>query len=224
MKWYIHVIKNYAVFKGRARCKEYWGFHFIYALLLLLIITLPIIIIRIISSGDEYLYRHMLSNIYPYVSGIIAINFIITFIPALAVSVRRLHDTGRSGFWIFIGLIPILYLIVFYFLMIKGDIGQNKYGKDPKDDEFSNDITIFELQKKQIDEYTDGFSLVVIKETSLFKKPSTDSGIFLSLKKGDQVNAVDSIIKQKVTWTRVETANEHEVGWVLSDFLKENDE
>jgi uncharacterized membrane protein YhaH (DUF805 family) len=53
-------------------------------------------------------------------------------IPGLAVTVRRLHDTDRTGWWILVSLIPIIGLILLYFLVQEGQQGPNRYGRDPK--------------------------------------------------------------------------------------------
>ena len=56
-------------------------------------------------------------------------------IPSLAVSVRRLHDTGRSGWWLLVVLVPLVgWLIVLYFMVQPGETAENRYGPDPKSD------------------------------------------------------------------------------------------
>lgn len=87
MSWYLKVLGQYAQFDGRARRKEYWFyalFNFIVSLLLTLIGRL------IHLNWLDYLYG------------------LLVFIPTLAVTVRRLHDTGRRGWWILLELIPII--------------------------------------------------------------------------------------------------------------------
>jgi len=55
-------------------------------------------------------------------------------IPTLAVSVRRLHDTGRSGWWILIVLIPFIgFIVMLVFMVLDGTPGQNQYGANPKE-------------------------------------------------------------------------------------------
>lgn len=53
-------------------------------------------------------------------------------IPSLAVGVRRLHDTGRSGWWLLISLIPFGVFVLLYFLASEGEAGPNQYGPNPK--------------------------------------------------------------------------------------------
>ncbi len=114
MEWYLKVLKNYVVFSGRARRKEYWMFILINA----------IIAIIIMGIGQQIgTYGFILSLIYS----------LAILLPSLAVSVRRLHDIGKSGWMILITLIPIIGGIWFLILTIKeGEKGANQYGEDPK--------------------------------------------------------------------------------------------
>jgi uncharacterized membrane protein YhaH (DUF805 family) len=120
MNYYKAVLKKYAEFKGRARRAEYWYF----ALFNIIFAIVAGIIDRIIDPGVK------ISGYY----GIIYILYALAVIvPSLAVVVRRLHDTGKSGWMILISLIPIVGAIWLLVLMIKkGDVGENKYGPDPK--------------------------------------------------------------------------------------------
>jgi uncharacterized membrane protein YhaH (DUF805 family) len=59
--------------------------------------------------------------------------FVAVLMPAVAVTIRRLHDTGRSGWWILFGLVPVLGLIVLFFLFQGSETGQNRYGPNPKE-------------------------------------------------------------------------------------------
>jgi uncharacterized membrane protein YhaH (DUF805 family) len=112
MEWYIKVLENYAVFEGRARRMEYWMF----VLINLFIVIGAGLLDTALGLGGTIGFLYGLA----------------IFIPSIAVSVRRLHDTGRTGWWILIGLIPLigtLVLLVFYCL--GGDPGDNEYGPDP---------------------------------------------------------------------------------------------
>lgn len=130
MEWYLKVIRdNYANFSGRARRKEYWMFvlfNFIIGSVILRIID-GIFGLTIGSTEGLpwYSQNGMLSSIYS----------LAVLIPGLAVTVRRLHDIGKSGWnilWVFT-CIGIFYLI--YLNIIEGDHGPNEYGEDPKADE-----------------------------------------------------------------------------------------
>lgn len=113
MNWYMSVIKDYAVFSGRARRKEYWMF-----LLFNIIIAIAIGFIDGATGGD----------------GVIGIIYsLAVLIPHIAVSVRRLHDTNRSGWWLLLVFIPLLGgIIILIFLVLEGDSEENRYGKNPK--------------------------------------------------------------------------------------------
>ncbi|EHR0248254.1 TPA: DUF805 domain-containing protein [Vibrio parahaemolyticus] len=113
MDWYLAVLKKYAVFSGRARRKEYWMF---------------------------FLFNLIFSFILGFVDGFLGTVFIGTIyglavlIPGIAVTVRRLHDIGRTGWWVLIGLIPLIGLIVLIiFAATDGNEGINEYGSNPKE-------------------------------------------------------------------------------------------
>ncbi len=106
-QWYLGVLKKYAVFTGRARRKEYWMF----TLFNILIAFLLGIFEALIGAGD------ILSNLYS----------LAVLIPGIAVAVRRLHDTDRSGWWL---LLPIVNIV---FLALEGQSGTNRFGSDPKE-------------------------------------------------------------------------------------------
>jgi uncharacterized membrane protein YhaH (DUF805 family) len=117
MEWYLKVLRQYVDFAGRARRKEYWMF------------TLVNVIISIVlASIDSVLEISVLTV------GILGLIYSLTvLLPNLAVSVRRLHDTGRSGWWLLIGLIPLIGTIVLIvFFATEGELQPNAYGPDPK--------------------------------------------------------------------------------------------
>ena len=119
MNWYLEVLKKYAVFNGRARRKEYWYF--------VLFNTLISIVLAIIDglTGSFSLEVGMglLGGIYA----------LAVLIPSIAVSVRRLHDTGHSGWWILIALVPLIGAIVLLVFMVQDSHpDENQYGPNPK--------------------------------------------------------------------------------------------
>jgi uncharacterized membrane protein YhaH (DUF805 family) len=119
MNWFLMVLKKYAVFSGRAQRAEYWYFFLFY---MIIYIGLSIV------EGVTGLYFAE-PNI-GLLSGIFALG---TFIPSLSVGVRRLHDTGRSGWWLLIGLIPIIGVIVLIVFAVQDSMpGENSYGPNPK--------------------------------------------------------------------------------------------
>jgi len=110
MSWYLAVLKKYAVFGGRARRKEYWMFVLVNALIA---VGLGVL------DGDQ----GVLAGLYS----------LAVLVPSLAVSVRRLHDTNRSGWWLLIALIPLAGAIVLLvFTLQDSDRIENRYGPSPK--------------------------------------------------------------------------------------------
>jgi uncharacterized membrane protein YhaH (DUF805 family) len=119
MNWYLAVLKKYAVFSGRAQRKEYWMF-FLFNIIIAILLGIIEVVIGISPDADE----SILANIYS----------LAILLPSLAVSVRRLHDIGRSGWWLLIGLIPLIGVIVlFVFAVQDGQPGPNQYGPNPKE-------------------------------------------------------------------------------------------
>ena len=112
MKWYLEVLNKYAVFKGRARRKEYWMF----VLINYVIGFLLGLIEGIIGTTPAQNGWSILGLIYS----------LAVFIPSIAVAVRRMHDNNLSG-WIM--LVPFFNVIL---LFTKGTDGDNDYGPDPK--------------------------------------------------------------------------------------------
>lgn len=118
MNWYLQVLKNYAVFDGRARRKEYWMF----LLFNIIFCIVAIILDNILGTAIEGFGYGLFYILYG----------LAVLIPGIAVSVRRLHDIGESGWMILITLIPIIGAIWFLFLMAaSANPGENKYGPDP---------------------------------------------------------------------------------------------
>jgi uncharacterized membrane protein YhaH (DUF805 family) len=119
MNWYIDGLKKYAVFTGRARRKEYWFFQ--------LFNTLFVIALIVVDSMTGTMSKSVRLGL---LSGLFALA---TFLPALGVLVRRLHDTGRSGWWFLIGLIPLVGpIILLVFMFQDSQPGANQYGPNPK--------------------------------------------------------------------------------------------
>ncbi len=113
MNWYIDVLKKYAVFSGRARRKEFWMFYLFY---LIIVVVLGIV--------------EWMIGIPAILTGIYTLALIV---PTIAVTVRRLHDTGRSGWWWFIWLLPVIGgIVLLVFLVLDSQPGDNEYGANPK--------------------------------------------------------------------------------------------
>ena len=115
---------NYATFKGRARRSEYWWIQ-----LFLVLTNLAVAAIDLaLMNGDV---DRFIANGGGGIVGLIWI--LVTIVPALAVLVRRLHDTGKSGWWALIGFVPFVGAIVLLiFTVLDSDVAENKYGMSPK--------------------------------------------------------------------------------------------
>ncbi|CDG87380.1 DUF805 domain-containing protein [Xenorhabdus bovienii] len=114
MNWYLNVLKNYANFSGRARRKEYWMFT--------LFNYIAIIVLCVLGSAISETLGVGLLGIYA----------IVIFIPSLAVMIRRLHDTNRSGWWFLLAFVPILSIALLVFFCLEGSKGDNDFGANPK--------------------------------------------------------------------------------------------
>lgn len=115
---------NYVNFKGRARRSEYW-FIFLFLSLANLAATLV----------DSAVFDNDIALLLETGGGgpVGILWSLAVLLPSLAVVVRRLHDTGRSAWWLLIALVPIAGLIVlFIFTVFDSDSGENKYGESPK--------------------------------------------------------------------------------------------
>ncbi|ADB33652.1 protein of unknown function DUF805 [Kribbella flavida DSM 17836] len=118
MQWYVDVLKKYAVFSGRARRKEYWMFTLVSVAVSVVLYALDRVI------GTDY------GNNSGLLSGIYSVAVLI---PALAVTWRRLHDTDRRGWWILIGLLPVIGTIaLIVILALDSTPGDNRFGPNPK--------------------------------------------------------------------------------------------
>ena len=110
MRWYVKAWKKYAVFSGRASRKEYWMF-LLFNVIVAFFVGMVSAILEPATSSDQ----SVLVNIYQ----------LAVLIPSLSVGCRRMHDTDRSGWWL---LVPIVSLI---FLIEEGTKGANKFGPNP---------------------------------------------------------------------------------------------
>lgn len=114
MSYYLAVLKKYAVFKGRAQRAEYWYFFLCNVIIAIVLSVLAAVVSEKLT---------ILSFIY----------VLAAFIPGIAVTVRRLHDTSHNGWWWFIGLVPLIGGIWLIVLMVMDSTpGENQYGPNPK--------------------------------------------------------------------------------------------
>lgn len=123
MKWYLQVLKKYAIFSGRAGRSEYWYF------------TLFTFIFSIVlTMCDVWLGTRFLSNIYS----------LALLVPSISVGVRRMHDVNKSGWYL---LIPIYNFIL---ACTEGTVGPNEYGSDPNRPELLDEIDLIGKNQEQI--------------------------------------------------------------------------
>jgi uncharacterized membrane protein YhaH (DUF805 family) len=113
MNWFIDVVtKKYATFTGRAHRTEYWMFVLVY-----FVIAIVLGVVDSIVTGG-------------LLGGLFALALLV---PSIAVAVRRLHDTSRSGWWLLIGFVPLVgFIVLLVFMCLDSTPGSNEYGPNPK--------------------------------------------------------------------------------------------
>ena len=121
MNWYLKVLKNYVGFEGRARRTEYWMF-----------VLFNMIASFVLNFIDTL--THFQTHIGGQAFGILGLIYsLAVLLPSLAVAVRRLHDIGKSGWFLLLLLIPLVGPIILIVWFTKeGDRGPNAFGPDPK--------------------------------------------------------------------------------------------
>ena len=120
MNYFIDCLtKKYACFSGRARRQEYWLF-FLFNLIASIIINVIGGVLAGATGVDAFAFLGAIYNLA-------------VLIPSFAVFCRRMHDTGRSGWWWLIGLIPFVgWIVLLVFCCLDSQPGENKYGPNPK--------------------------------------------------------------------------------------------
>ena len=117
---------KYVTFSGRARRSEYWW----WALFIIIGQAVFGVIDRMLFGAQLVQMGDMMVEAQTGPLG--GLFGLVTLLPGISVMVRRLHDTGHSGWWFWINLIPIVGWIIFLYWMIKaGDVGDNAFGSDP---------------------------------------------------------------------------------------------
>ncbi len=143
MNWYIKVLKQYADFNGRTRRKEYWMFalfNTIFAVVAMILDNVLGITIDGIGYGPLY-------GLYT----------LAILVPSLAVVVRRLHDIGKNGWMVLIGLIPLVGALWLLILLIKdSDPDENEYGENPKD------VEMIDANAIEVDVARDRLILIIV--------------------------------------------------------------
>ncbi len=111
--WYVYVLTNYAKFDGRAGRAEFW-----YFALASMLINVGLGVFERLVLGHQ-----LLSALYGFA----------LFVPNIAVTARRLHDTDRSGWWQLLALVPVIgWIVLIVFLALEGQPNENRFGVIPK--------------------------------------------------------------------------------------------
>jgi uncharacterized membrane protein YhaH (DUF805 family) len=134
MNWILLPYKRYFDFTGRSRRMEYWSFQLMWVIVLFLIVGISEAL-GFGSGVDDS------KDVHPVALSLLGLWVLGNFIPSLALGVRRWHDLGQTGWFVLlfgvlsaiplIGLIPALGNIIWFFM--PGNVGENKWGPDPKD-------------------------------------------------------------------------------------------
>lgn len=120
MNYYSICLSKFADFSGRARRREYWTFALVNCLIAMLLLILGL------AFGEDSPASNIMVTIF----------YLIMLVPNLSVSVRRLHDIGKSGWYMFLSLIPLIGgLILLVWALMDSEPGENQYGENPKEGE-----------------------------------------------------------------------------------------
>ena len=121
MRWYLEVLKKYAVFSGRASRTEYWTFTVCNC-----VVSLGVALIDGVV-GRQSAFGNAQAGV-----GLSLFYLLAIFIPSIAVTVRRFHDIDRTGWWMLFSVVPLANVITMVFLLQDGTSGTNRFGDDPR--------------------------------------------------------------------------------------------
>ena len=108
MEYFFHGFRKYAEFAGRTPRKEYWMFMLFYTVIYMVLLIID-------RTMGVFFFTAIFS--------------VISLVPSISITARRLHDTDRSGWWLLLSLIPIIgTLVLLYFLVLRGTEGSNRFG------------------------------------------------------------------------------------------------
>lgn len=117
MHWYLQALKKYATFNGRASRAEYWSFVLFNILFGIGLAVLDVLLGTVTDNGTG-----VLGTLYT----------LAVLLPGIAVAIRRLHDTDRSGWFSLLAFVPLASIVLLAFFLEDGTPGPNRYGSDPK--------------------------------------------------------------------------------------------
>ncbi len=133
IEYYKLALSKYAEFTGRSRRSEYWYFVLGNLLVYLALAAVGGLLGALVGGGEVAMYLMF---------GLIGLFGLAIFVPSLAVAIRRLHDTGRSGWWYLIVLVPYVGgIVLIVFMCLDSQPGGNKWGPNPKTGAMANDVT-----------------------------------------------------------------------------------
>jgi uncharacterized membrane protein YhaH (DUF805 family) len=121
MYWYLKVLRHYADFSGRARRKDFWYFSLVSFIVNLVVVGIDVVIVEPLGLTFEF-------DVGPWT----CLCQLAVLVPSLAVSVRRIQDLDRSGWWVALILVPFIgWLVLLAVFVTKGTTSPNLYGPDP---------------------------------------------------------------------------------------------
>ena len=123
------VLGKYATFSGRARRSEYWWWALAQGLVIGIPYVIALVIVGVASADPDTVEP---PPAFLALSGVVLLLALALFLPSLAVTVRRLHDTGRTGWWYLISLVPFGGIVLLVFSVLDSTPGDNAWGQNPK--------------------------------------------------------------------------------------------
>ncbi|WP_432498546.1 DUF805 domain-containing protein [Kineococcus auxinigenes] len=123
------VLRQYATFSGRARRSEYWWFQLAIALAYLGVGVVGAVLASVSGAVGGEAVQSVAGTVF---SLVLMAGYVVVLLPSLAVTVRRVHDTGRSGWWVLVGALPLLSVVLFVFTLLDSAPGANRHGPSPK--------------------------------------------------------------------------------------------
>lgn len=112
-------LNQYCGFKGRASRAEYWWFILFCGLVSVVLVLVDLVLFS--ATQSEFFATRGFHGIWT----------LAMFLPSTAVLVRRLHDTGKSAWWLLLYLTLVGIIVLFVFVCLRGNVGSNKFGEDP---------------------------------------------------------------------------------------------
>jgi uncharacterized membrane protein YhaH (DUF805 family) len=128
MDWYLDAFRKYADFSGRSRRAAYWYFVLFNVIVTFALAILASLLGALNGSEGVGVFGVLAFIVY----GLLIIYSLVIILPSLALSVRRLHDTDRSGWWVLINLVPFGSIVLLVFFLMDSTPGQNRFGLNPK--------------------------------------------------------------------------------------------